>query len=406
MRIVMLAQFYHPIFNGEIRYIRDLSLELVARGHDVAVATLWQEGLPLFECDQGVRIYRIRSSMQRVDALFRDKAHRHAPPFPDPEVLWGLRRIIIQERPHIVHAHNWIVHSFTPLKTWSKARLVVTLHDCSFVCAKQNLEHQGALCSGPGMMKCLECATHHYGTARGVPITLGHRLGKHIEGQMVDMFLPVSKALVEVTHMDRYNLPYRVIPNFLSDTVDMWPDKNDPLLDQLPRGNYLLFVGDMGRGKGEDVLLRAYAHMEHQMPLVFIGRSVTDFLAHCPPHVKVLSEWPHSSIMQAWSRCAIAVIPSTAFDSCPTVTLEAMAMGRPVVASRIGGLSEIVRDGETGLLVDPGNEHALHQAIEHLVAHPALRERMGASAKQRVMQFQASSVIPQIEQVYQEVMHI
>src|SRR6266566_1127367 len=162
MRILMLAQFYPPLISGEERYVRDLSLELIARGHDVAVATLWQEGLPPFECDQGVRVHRIRSSTQRMDALFRDKERRHAPPFPDPEALWALRRIIIHERPDIVHAHNWIVHSFTPLKVWSKAKLVVTLHDCSFICAKQDLEHEGAVCSGPGLMKCLECATEHY----------------------------------------------------------------------------------------------------------------------------------------------------------------------------------------------------------------------------------------------------
>src|SRR5215469_12616356 len=63
--------------------------------------------------------------------------------------------IIAQERPHIVHAHDWIVHSFTPLKAWSKAKLVVTLHDASIVCAKQRLEYRKNLCSGPELIKCL-----------------------------------------------------------------------------------------------------------------------------------------------------------------------------------------------------------------------------------------------------------
>src|SRR5437588_10936768 len=116
----MLAQFYPPIIGGEERHVRDLSIELVARGHQVTVATIWQEGMPAFECDQGVRVHRIRGSMQRVPLFFTVKERRHLPPFPDPELLWALRGIIIHERPDVVHAHNWIVHSFTPLKAWSK----------------------------------------------------------------------------------------------------------------------------------------------------------------------------------------------------------------------------------------------------------------------------------------------
>ncbi len=398
----MLAQFYSPLIGGEERYVRDLSLELIRRGNEVVVATLWQEGLPTFECDQGIRVYRIRGSIQQLPMLFSDNVRRHAPPFTDPQVLWSLRRILLQERPNIVHAHNWMVHSFTPLKAWSKAKLVVTLHDCSLICAKQDMDYRRAVCTGPGLMKCLNCSTKHYGVTRGVPITLASWLWGKVENQTVDMFLPVSHAVASTTRLTEHKMPYRVIPNFVSDNLEKSQD-DDPLLDRLPKGEYLLFVGDMGRGKGEEVLLRAYAQIESpQVPLVFIGRTVKDFLVNCPPNVIVLSSLPHALVMNAWGRCAIAVIPSTSFDSCPTVSLEAMAMGRPVVASRIGGLPDIVIDGETGFLVPPGDELALQQAIERLVADPALRERMGARARQRVVQFQASSVVPRIEEVYHE----
>lgn len=79
-------------------------------------------------------------------------------------------------------------------------------------------------------------------------------------------------------------------------------------------------------------------------------------------------------------------------------------MGRPFVASRIGGLSDIIVDGETGLLVAPGDWRALQQAIGRLLADRELRERMGAMAKQRAGEFQARTVVPRIEQVYQEVL--
>lgn len=399
----MLAQFYRPHVGGEERYVRDLSIELVARGHDVAVATLWQEGLPVFECDEGVRVYRIRASMQRVDAVFSEKTRRHAPPFPDPGAMRELRSIIMRERPAIVHAHNWMVHSFTPLKMWSKAKLVVTLHDCSLVCAKQSFAHHDAVCSGPGLAKCLACASEHYGMARGVPITLANRVGGNIEQHTVDMFLPVSRAVAEATQLTKHRLPFQVIPNFVADNVGELHDDANPLLEQLPENTYLLFVGDMGRGKGENVLLRAYAAMESEVPLVLIGRPTAAVTKHLPPNVLVLQSWPHAAVMSAWRRSAIALTPSDSFDSCPTVTLEAMAMSRPVVASRIGGLPDIVVEGETGLLVTPSDERELREAIQRLLDNPELRERMGANGEQRVVKFQARTVVPRIEQMYQEI---
>jgi glycosyltransferase involved in cell wall biosynthesis len=403
MRILMLAQFYPPAIGGEERHVRNLSIELVARGHDVSVVTFLQEGTAKFECDQGVKVYRVGASMQRLSALFADKERRHAAPFPDPETLWALRRIIRHEPPDIVHAHNWFVHSFIPLKAWSKAKLVVTLHDCSLVCAKQSFVYREALCSGPGLTKCMRCAVEHYGAARGVPITLANWVGGKVEHQTVDMFLPVSRAITEATQLAKHGLPYRVIPNFIPDDISMSLDDANPLLAHLPQDDYLLFVGDVRRGKGAEVLLRAYTEMESQIPLVLIGRLGTDFSVSLPPNVHLLQSWPHGAIMSAWSRCTIALVPSIVLDACPTVALEAMSMGRPVVASRIGGLPDIVVDGKTGFLVTPGDALMLRQAIQHLLDNAALRERMGAMAKKRVVEFEARTVVSRIEQVYQEV---
>ena len=62
MRILMLSQFYSPIIGGEERIVQDLSVELAQRGHEVTVATLWHEGFKDYEIDQGVQIFRIRST--------------------------------------------------------------------------------------------------------------------------------------------------------------------------------------------------------------------------------------------------------------------------------------------------------------------------------------------------------
>src|SRR5947209_2528587 len=159
MRILMLSQFYPPIIGGGAIHVQSLSLELLSRGHDVAVVTLWHPGQTEFELDQGVRVYRIHSSLQRLPGLFSDKGKPYAPPFPDPEVMLELRRIIEDEHPEIVHAHNWLVYSFLPLKAWSGARLVMTLHNSGRVCVKTTLLYRGTLCTGPTFGKCIDCVS-------------------------------------------------------------------------------------------------------------------------------------------------------------------------------------------------------------------------------------------------------
>ena len=404
MRILMLAQFYYPsIGGGEETHVRTLSTALAARGHDVAVATLWNEGLLEFEIDQGVRIYRIRSTVQRAGWLFSETERRHAPPFPDPEAVWALRHVITLEQPDIVHTHNWLLHSFLPLKDWSRAKLIVTLHDYSLLCAKKRLMYQGAPCAGPGFKKCLSCASDHYGPAKGIPTVLSNWVLGAVERRAVDMFLTVSYATAVGNGLVGSDLAFQVIPNFVPDEIDRSGTDADAYLAQLPDEDYLLFVGDLSPEKGVDVLLRAYAGLAHAPPLVLIGRASVGMPAELPANVTILKRWPHHAVMQAWRRSLFSLAPSVWSEPFGMVVIEAMANGRPVIASRIGGLSDIVVDGETGLLVPPGDVDALRQAIACLLNDPDLRGRMGQAARRRVAEFQAATVVPRIEQVYQAV---
>jgi glycosyltransferase involved in cell wall biosynthesis len=404
MRVLMLAQFYPPKVGGEERHVRNLSIELAARGHDVTLATLWHQGMEEYEIDQGVRIYRIRATVQRVSMLFSEQSRQYAPPFPDPEALLALQRIVQRERPEIVHAHNWIVHSFVPLKHWSKARLIVTLHDYSLVCVQKRLIYHNSLCNGPALTKCIGCASNFYGPAKGIPTLLANRMWGQFERQCVDMFLPVSQAVADGTQLARYDTPYRVIPNFVPDNVSTLRDESDPRLLQLPQGDFLLFVGDVVRDKGVDILLKAYRQLDSHIPLILIGRLGHDLTQDFPPNVRVLQDWPHAAVMAAWHRCTLALVPSICSDACPTVVMEAMSTGHPVIGSRIGGLVDIVADGETGLLVTPENAEELCVAIRRLLNNPDERRQMGHAALQRVVAFQAQTVVPRIEQIYQDIL--
>ena len=402
MRILMLSQFYQPIIGGGAIHVRSLSAELVSHGHDVAVVTLWHEGQAEFELDRGVRVYRIRSSMQRAPWLFSDDSRHYAPPFPDPEVMLALRRIITNEQPEIVHAHNWLVYSFLPLKAWSGARLVVTLHNYGHVCVKTTLLYHDTLCKGPAFRKCLDCAVQYYGLAKGIPTVLGHRVMSLAERGLVDMFLTVSQATAVGNGLVGSRHPFQVIPNFMPDDVSMLQGDSQPYLAQLPAEDYLLFVGALNRQKGLDVLLRAYAGLTNAPPLVLIGYQTRDWplmAENCPDNVFVLEDWPRYAVMEAWRRSIIALAPSIGPEAFGIAVMEAMSTGRPVIASRIGGLADLVADGETGLLVEPGDPSALQQAVERLLANPDLRKRMGQAALRKVVEFQANTVVPRIEHV-------
>jgi len=410
MHILMLSQFiYPPSLGGEERFVTDLSYELAARGHTVAVVALWQKGFPEFEIQRGVHIYRVRGSMQKMPILFSESDHPYAPSFPDPGVMRALRRIIQEERPDIVHAHNWLAHSFTPLKKWSKAKFVVSLHDYSLVCVQKRLMRQEVNCTGPETMKCLACGTQFYGFAKGPLATLANFYWGERARRAVDLFLPVSQATADGNQLDRYGVPYKVLPNFIPDRFDIRDDEADPLLAQLPQDGFLLFVGDVSFDKGAETLLQAYTELRTSLPLVFIGRYhpyIPDLGERLPPNVLLMGPWPHEAVMGAWKRCTIGLVPSIVADACPTVAMEAMVMGKPVIATRIGGLTDIVMDGETGLLVPPGDSQALREALQDVLNDPERRTRMGAVAQERVTAFQASSVVSRLEEIYRELIGV
>jgi len=401
----MLTQFYAPIIGGEEQLIQDLSAALASRGHQVTVATQWHPARPASEVEHGVRIYRLHSLTQRASWVFKDPVRQHAPPWPDPEAVWTLEGVLAREQPDIVHGHNWLARSFLPLRARSQARFVMTLHDYSLACATQRLIYQEAPCAGPGLAKCLNCAASHYGALKGLPTTLANWALAPLERAAVDLFLPVSQAVAEGNGLPGGRTPYQVIPNFIPDEA-LSADMEDVsrYTARLPAGDFLLFVGDLSRDKGLDVLLRAYAGLGPTHPLVLIGRHCADTPSALPSNVSALGSWPHAAVMAAWRRCQLALVPSVWPEPFGLVALEAMQAGRPVIASRTGGLADIVVDGETGMLVPPGDAAALQAAMARLLAAPELRQRMGQAGQKRLDNFRANVVVPQLEQAYRALM--
>jgi glycosyltransferase involved in cell wall biosynthesis len=406
MRVLMLAQWYAPVIGGEERHVESLAHALTARGHDVSVATLAHRGQPDFSRDDHVGVYRIRSAVQNAGWLFANPERQSAPPAPDPAVMLKLRKLMGRLRPDVIHAHNWLIHSYLPLHGPGSPPLVLTLHDYSLVCAKKNLMYRGALCDGPALAKCLRCASRHYGIPKAI-VTVGGVLGRlPRERVAVDRFIAVSQAVADGNQLGSEGLRYDVIPNFISNVDPVDDPALDHLIAELPTEPFILYVGGLAAIKGVEVLLRAYRRMVDPPPLVLIGYTTGDpvaALGDLPSGARVLSDWPHAAVLSAWKRSLFGVVPSVWAEPFGIVAIEAMAAGRPLVASSTGGLQDIVDDGRTGFLVAPGDERQLSAAMSRLVEDAALRERMGAAGLKRVARFREAAVVPQIERLYDQV---
>jgi len=396
----MLAQFYAPIVGGEERMVESLAVGLRERGHEVAVATLRQPGQAAQEERRGVRIHRLAGMTQRLPFLFSEGGRRFAPPAPDPETVCGLRRVLAAERPDVVHGHNWLAHAYVPLRRGRAAAFVTSLHDYSLVCANKRLVRGREPCSGPGPAKCVACAAGQYGVLTGPPVALLTRAGCHAQRRAVDRFLPVSEEVAARCGLAEMGVPFEVVPNFLLDGPDA-ADPDDPALAGLPDGEFVLYVGDLTHDKGVATLLEAHTALADRPPLVLIGRTVDPELSRPRPGVTVLGPVAHPTVLAAWERCTVAVVPSITPETFGLVALEAMAAGRPVVAARAGGLPEVVRDRESGLLVRPGDAAALRAALAAVLGDPLLRGRLARGALERAAAFTAQAVLPRFEEAYE-----
>jgi len=157
------------------------------------------------------------------------------------------------------------------------------------------------------------------------------------------------------------------------------------------RGPLLLHLSALTRQKGVHVLLRALPAVLAACPDVSVAvagdggyareaRALARSLGvgHA---VRFLGAVDHADVPAYLAACDVFVLPTLRQEGLPFAVLEAMACARPVVVSRIGGVPSVVRDGDNGLLVPPGDERALAVAVTRAVSDLALAERLGASAR-------------------------
>jgi glycosyltransferase involved in cell wall biosynthesis len=379
----MLSPFYPPFPGGVSEAVCGLASALVARGHEVIVCTSDSYNgvrAPREEVMSGVSVRRLRPCLSNGLVAGRGVVN----PF---EVV----RIVDVVRPDVVHLHAlaYLGQDFSCLSL-SGRPLVITPH-------------------GPVWIRTRRKRLWSELQGRAYMWLLGRRLLSSAE-------IVVALTGHEIRYLQDWGVHedrIRVIPwgvgedCFEAHTGQVFKARlglGDPLL---------LFVGRLNPLKGPQHLLHVMPSICQVFPrahAAFIGPDeglgryliLTAHKYRIANHVTVVGLVSRDVLLEAYAACDVFVLPSH-YESFGLAIVEAMAAGKPVVSSRIGGIPYVVEDGSSGFLIEPGDERDLFQKIMSLLVNEQLRTRLGKRGRELSRRYQWDVTARAYEQAYMEV---
>lgn len=287
------------------------------------------------------------------------------------------------DRPDVVHAHNlYPLLSPSVLVACGRASVPVVLstHNYVLTCPTTHHLHKENVCqrcAGGKEHWCVlkNCRQNFWeSVAYATRSLVARRLGLYRYG--VAIFIVLSafarRKLVDAGFdADRIV----VLPNMVG--------RERPRANP-ERGQYVAFSGRMSKEKGIDTLLRAAQRLpDLRVRLAGDGPLLDELRRQAPANAELPGRLDADAMTTFYQNARFLVVPSKCFEGCPLVVSEAMSQGLPIIASRIGGLPELVDDGVTGWLFEPGNAEELAQKIRLLWDDPDLCRRMGRAGREK-----------------------
>lgn len=380
---VLLANKFHFLKGGAERYYLDLG-ELLARNGErvVHLSMRHPANLPAGVDDRFVREVDYRGRMglsARVGHALRS--------ISNAEAADAARGIVRAVRPDVAHLHN-VYHqlSLSVVRALDAegVPIVQTLHDYKLVCPAYLLLTHGEICERCRGGRYSEAVRHRCLLDSRAASLVGafeaylHRWIRTYE--KIRLFLCPSMFMLEkvasfgVARERLVHLPY-----FLP--LDRYTPAGD-------RGDYYVYAGRLSREKGIATLLEAHARLGGRRPaLRVLGdgplRPALEArraeLGLDDVHFEGHQSLP--ALEEIIGRARFVVVPSEWYENYPYAILEAFALARPVVGARMGGIPELVRDGETGWTAPAGDAEGLSQAIAAMLGDPAKADAMGRAAR-------------------------
>jgi phosphatidylinositol alpha-mannosyltransferase len=203
---------------------------------------------------------------------------------------------------------------------------------------------------------------------------------------------------------------YRIVPNGVD--TDRFTAGSRPLPEFSGPEPKILFLGRLDPRKGLEQLLRAFPLVRQAIPevlLLVVGKGPEErryrriaFDGGFTSAVRFLGFVPPERLPSCYASCDVYCSPALGGESFGIVLIEAMASGRPVVASDIPGYREVVKNGENGLLVDPHDPSGLAAVLVRLLRDPTLRRTLAARGLESVSDYSWVRVSERIEALYRE----
>jgi len=368
----MVSDNYYPYVGGIAEHVYHLAGELRKRGHAVKVLTAkvggrMMESMAEMPGEEHVKrigdgwVIRSNKSFARVSVAWRPTAQ--------------IRKYFDQERFDVVHIHGSLAPTL-PMAAIQASRT-------------------------------LNVVTFHAGHDQSLGYAL-FRSGLQPYFNAVQGLIAVS-ATARESCAKYFPGPYKIIPNGI-DLTFFRPDAGrvSGMDDGRPR---ILFVGRFEPRKGLKHLLSAMPEIVKHVPdveLVVVGTGLRgySYKSYLPPEVQQHVRWAglvkSEERPKYYASCDVYCSPATGQESFGIVLLEAMASGKPVVASDIDGYRTVLNDGREGLLVPPEDPPALAQAIVKVLLDRGLARRLAANGLERVQQYSWPKLAERVEAFYEE----
>ncbi len=350
MRIVMIHNRYQQS-GGEDHVFRAETALLRARGHEVEAV----------EENNDAIVRWTAASKAAFDCVYSFASAR------------SMSKLIDDFRPDVAHIHNFFPR-LSPSVHYACRQtgvpVVQTLHNYRLLCPGATLFREGKVCEDCTRAVVPWPAVAHacYRDSRTASAAVANMVSIHRALRTWDRAVArfITPSEFARSKFIENGFPAEKIvakPNFLSDDPGM----------SAGSGKYALFVGRLSQEKGLDTLLAAWRQLPSTVPLKIAGDGpmmpVVKEAAASAPGVEWLGLRNHEDVLRLMTDAAFLIVPSNWYENQPIVVIEAFAVGLPVFASRLGGLAELVRDGETGKLFAAGSSEALAATVEWAIAH-------------------------------------
>ena len=388
MKIIILSSLYETkLGGGAAHVVQSLVKELVTHGHEIIVVTSSMDHCIQFEVVDGIKVIRFFPvNLYWVYDKDRQPAWKRVVwqlfDIWNPFTFSTLKTIFAQEAPDVVHTHKIRGFSLAP---WSAAaalkvdRLIHTSHDFEIMSPQGTLEGRVGQ-----MVQENHILLQPY-------LAIRRRLA-----QKVHTFTTPSQYLMDL-HLQKdffSRARHRVIPNTHGlDSLEILPE-DIPLQPQGKRNLKILYLGRIILAKGVALLCEAVKRLAEtytgiSLNIVGWGLDLDDLRSQYG-HVYQIHFLEGVEGEKKWDiirSCDILALPSKLPESFGIVVTEAYCCGKPVIVSRMGGLTEIVQDGITGFLVTPGSLDEIAAALEKFILSPDMYNQMSADCLEYSKQF-------------------